>query len=436
MESSQLSDPYQVLGLERSATSIEIKKAYRKLALAHHPDKVNEEQREESEIKFKEISAAYEILSDETKRANYDQYGDADGPSMNGFGGGFGGGYGYEDGGVPDFGPDDFFNFFGGMSGGHPGMNGEEARRRATKTEDAKLDVNVTLGDLYNGKTVKITSSRSILCKLCHGEGVKSSAKSKSCGSCNGEGYMRKIKRVGPGMVTQEYVDCSTCKGKGKIYRSKDKCKKCNGETLEEETKILEFIIEKGSNFGDSIVLRNESDEAYGKEAGDVILTIHEKSENKTFERIQNDLYADLKISLAEALCGFKDKIILKHLDDRLLKISTPTGKVLKPNDFLKISGEGFPIKNSYTSKKGDLYLKVIVEFPPDNWFAERAEIQNVLNILPGSKKHNIVDDLDDLSINNIDDVDFKIVNYDQLPEYIEEDEQDQGPQGPGCTQQ
>lgn len=420
-----MSDPYEILGVERSSTSVEIKKAYRKLALSHHPDKVPEDQREESEIKFKEISAAYEILIDEDKRANYDQYGDANGPTANG-GFDYGGGYG----GVPDFGPEDFFSFFGG--GAHPGMNGGgDPRQRARKTEDAKLDVNVTLADLYNGKTVKITSTRNILCTLCKGEGVKANAKTKQCGVCKGEGYTRKIRRVGPGMVTQDYVDCTTCKGKGVIYRSKDKCKKCDGKTTEEETKILEFVIEKGSNFGDSIVLKNESDQAYGKEAGDVILTIHEKSTNTTFERMKNDLYADLNISLAESLCGFKDKVILKQLDDRYLKISTPTGKVLRPNDFLKVSGEGFPIKNS--NKKGDLYLKVVVEFPPDNWFAERSEIQNVLNILPGSKQ-KIIDD--EISVNNIDDVDFKILHYDELPEYVEDEEPEYEDQGPGCAQQ
>jgi len=423
-----VSDPYDILGVERSATSVEIKKAYRKLALSHHPDKVPEDQREESEVKFKEISAAYEILIDDDKRANFDQYGDANGPSASGFGGG--GSYGYDD--VPGFGPEDFFSFF---NGGHPGMNGggaANARRRATTTEDAHLDINVTLGDLYNGKTVKITSTRNILCTLCKGEGVKANAKTKQCGICKGEGYVRKIRRVGPGMVTQDYVDCSTCKGKGVIHRSKDKCKKCDGKTTEEETKILEFVIEKGSNFGDSITLKNESDEEYGKEAGDVILTIHEKATNEIFERVHDDLYADLNISLAESLCGFKDKIILKHLDDRLLKISTPTGKVLRPNDFLKISGEGFPIKNS--NRKGDLYLKVIVEFPPDNWFSEKAEIQKVLNILPGSRQKEIDEDV---SINNVDDVDFKVMKYDELPEYTEEEEE-QGyqDQGPGCTQQ
>lgn len=128
-----MSDPYEILGVERSSTSVEIKKAYRKLALSHHPDKVPEDQREESEIKFKEISAAYEILIDETKRANYDQYGDANGPSANGFD--YGGGYGD----VPDFGPEDFFSFFGGGAG-HPGMNGGGARQSSRKTEDAKLD--------------------------------------------------------------------------------------------------------------------------------------------------------------------------------------------------------------------------------------------------------------------------------------------------------
>ncbi|KAH3672791.1 hypothetical protein WICMUC_004013 [Wickerhamomyces mucosus] len=416
-----MSDFYEVLGISRAATSIEIKKAYRKLALSYHPDKVPEHEREEAEIKFKEISAAYEVLSDDIKRSNYDQYGDANGPSMNGFGGS------YDD--VPDFTPDDFFQFFGGAQG-------ENGRHRAPKTpkktDDARLDVDVTLGDLYNGKTIKITSTRNILCKLCKGKGVRSTAKARQCGVCKGEGYVRKLRRVGPGIVSQEYVDCSTCKGKGEIFREKDKCKKCHGSAVQEETKILEFVIEKGSKFGDSIVLKGESDEVFGKETGDVILTIHEKKKNKTFERLGDDLYAEATISLSEALCGFKNKIILEHLDNRLIRISTPTGKVLRPNEFLKVPNEGFFIKNSY--KKGDLYIKINIEFPPDFWFSEKLELQKVINILPTAVNKNLNglnDNEDELPKNNIDDVKFLIVKSDDLPEYNITDDEDEDEQKP-----
>lgn len=405
-----------ILGIERSATSIEIKKAYRKLALSYHPDKVSEDDREEAEIKFKEISAAYEILSDEIKRDNFDRYGDADGPRTNG-------GYGHDD--VPDFSPDDFFNFFHGMNG-----NAGRKPQRTNRTEDANLDVFVTLSDLYNGKTVKITSSRNILCTLCKGHGVKTGAKSKPCGICKGEGVTRKIRRVGPGMVTQEYVDCTTCKGKGTIYRTKDKCKKCQGETTQEETKILEFYIEKGSKFGDSIILKGESDEAFGQETGDIILTVHEKEipEDDLFERVGNDLYSEFTITLAEALCGFKNKIVLKHLDERLLRISTPTGKVLRPNQYLKIAKEGFPIKKSFLSSKGDLYLKINIEFPNDNWFSEKSELERVKNILP-SQINNDPFKNESTNNNNIDDVNFKILNLDDLPE-IDNDDDDEGHAG------
>lgn len=394
-----MSDLYEVLGIERTATSIEIKKAYRKLALSHHPDKVPEEERVEAEIKFKEISAAYEILSDDTKRDNYDKYGDPDGPKYSGYNG-------YDD--VPDFAPDDFYNFFNGMNGG-------SKPKRSNRTEDANLDVYVTLSDLYNGKTVKITSSRNILCTLCKGQGIKNGAKSKTCGICKGEGVTRKLRRVGPGMVTQDYVDCTTCKGKGLIYKSKDQCKKCNGKTTQEETKILEFYIEKGSKFGDSIVLKGESDESYGKETGDIILTIHEKEDsNDLIERIGNDLYSEFTITLAEALCGFKNKIVFKQFDDRLLKISIPTGKVLRPNQYLKISKEGFPIKSKFFSSKGDLYLKINIEFPNDYWFSEKSEINNVKNILPSQLNKDL---FKDEPINNTDDVNFEILNLDDLPE-------------------
>lgn len=436
-------DLYEILGVEKTATATEIKKAYRKLALSHHPDKVSEEHREASEIKFKEISAAYEVLSDETKRSNYDTYGDASGPGA-GMGNGGGGYGGYGD--MPDFGPDDFFNFFGGGAGGFGGhSNGGQRHRPKPRTEDAHLDVNVSLADLYNGKTVKITSTRNVLCKKCEGRGVKESAKKKECGICHGTGTVRQIRRVGPGMVTQDYIDCTTCKGKGHTYKTKDSCKKCKGSTTEEETKILEFVIEKGSRFGDKVVLKGESDEEYGKETGDVILEVHEKSETSPFERIENDLYTDLNVSLAEALCGFKNKVVLEHLDGRLLKISTPTGKVLRPNQYLKIKNEGFPIKGS--SKKGDLYLKLNIEFPPDFWFSEKSELQNVLNILPTSnaaKKNKTLDDVDiedeEKIGSNVDSVDFNIVEVHELPEYVLEGEDHEDGYDddftPGCPQQ
>lgn len=390
-------DFYEVLGVERTATQVEIKKAYRKLALSHHPDKVPEELRAESEVKFKEISAAYEVLSDESKRDMYDNGGMDSGA---GHGQGFPGGFDEED----------FFSFFNGNGHASGGHGYEEApMQQSNRTEDARLDVNVTLEDLFKGKTVKITSTRNILCGGCSGRGLRSTARGNTCPTCNGQKYVKVMHRMGP-MVFQDVEPCKRCEAQGKVYKKSEKCKTCKGDKLQEQTKILEFVISPGSKFGDEVVLKGESDESPGKTTGDVILLINEdKSVSSQFERRDRDLYTKVTFTLEEALCGVKDKILLKHLDGRYLKLSTPTGKVLRPNEYLKIPGEGFPIVN--TSIRGDLYILIVVEFPRDNWFIERGEVNRVRDVLP-IQPHLDEDEFADIDIHNVDNIDrFFIVN-------------------------
>ncbi|KAH3675778.1 hypothetical protein WICPIJ_009231 [Wickerhamomyces pijperi] len=453
-----MSDLYEVLGIHKSSTSVEIKKAYRKLALAHHPDKVPEAEREKAEIKFKEISAAYEILSDDTKRFNYDTYGDASGKKSNGFGGGGAGAAGFNPFDEEDFTPDDFFNFFGGRGGfndgygGHSHSDAHSHTANSNRTPDSNLNVKVTLADLYNGKTVKMTSTRDIICTGCKGTGAKSTAKPKTCATCKGAGYSTKLRRVGAGMIAKENVPCTACKGEGKSYREKDNCKKCHGKKIIEETKILEFVIEKGSKFGDRVVLKGESDQAPGKVTGDIILTINQKDKNENLERMGDDLFTDITISLSEALCGFKNKVVLKHLDNRIIQISTPTGKVLRPNQFIKIPNEGFFVRGSRALARGDLYIKVNIEFPNDFWFTERAELDKVKNILPTAVKSKQSNEIDvdsideDLLKNNLHDISkFQIIDLENLPDYEltdneeEDNDYDYDPYGEaddGCARQ
>ncbi|ODV63966.1 uncharacterized protein ASCRUDRAFT_78929 [Ascoidea rubescens DSM 1968] len=347
-----------------------------KAALKFHPDKVSEEFRTEAEIKFKELSEAYEVLSDENKRNAYDTYGSADGPN------GFHDFYDEQDGGT-GFTPEDFFNFFDGVNGGVP-PGFQKQYQPPTKTDDAELNVKVTLEDLYRGKVIKFTITRDLLCHSCKGTGAKLKATPKTCSTCRGEGFVNKIRRIGPGLVTQDYVACSTCNGKGKIYKQKDKCRKCEGSGVKEETRILEFYIQKGSSSGESIILKGESDQALNKESGDVILTFDAKP-HPVFTRKGDDLYADLHVTLQEALCGFS-RIVVKHLDGRGLNLAIPKGTVLRPNEYVKVKNEGMPLKNSKNDSKGDLYLKIFVEFPPDGWCIDSSDIDRVKSILPSSK--------------------------------------------------
>lgn len=438
-------DLYDILEVDKSASSVEIKKAYRKLALKYHPDKVSEEEREESEIKFKEISFAYEILIDETKREEYDRYGSTDGfggvPDFEFTGNPFDQFFGGN--GSAEYGGDDFYNFFHNMNGGH---QHQQQKYRSNKTEDAHIEVEVTLEELYKGKVIKTTSTRNIICTQCKGSGVKSSSVvSKQCITCHGEGSVRKIKRVGPGLVAQEYVECTTCQGTGKIYRTKDKCKLCKGTRIIEETKILEFEIPKGSPEHGIIAKKGESDQYPGKTAGDVVLEYKCKP-NDVFERQGDDLYTRINIPLVDALCGFS-KLVAVHLDGRGIKIETPAGKVVRPGDYIKLAGEGMPKAEnkkswfSSSSSKGDLYVEVSIEFPSDNWFMEKNDLTKIKNILPTAtrgKEYNVPDASMELF------TDFSIVKTEQLPNYAGEEEEDKpnhggyyeaGPQ-PSCAQQ
>jgi DnaJ family protein A protein 2 len=338
-----------------------------------------------------------------------------------------------------EYGGDDFYNFFNNMNG-HP--HHHQQRQRANRTEDAHIEVDVTLEELYKGKVIKTTSTRNIICTQCKGSGVKSSSVvSKQCTTCHGEGSVRKIKRVGPGLVAQEYVECTTCKGIGKIYRTKDKCKLCKGERVIEETKILEFEIPKGAPDHGLIAKKGESDQYPGKTAGDVILEYKCKPHD-VFERQGDDLYTKMNIPLVDALCGFS-KLVAVHLDGRGIQISTPTGKVVRPGDYIKLSGEGMPkgeTKKSWftssSSGKGDLYVEVNIEFPSDNWFVEKNDLTKIKNILPTQKQkeHSVPEASMELF------TDFSIIKAHDLPSYQEEEAAHEeyyetGPQ-PSCAQQ
>ncbi|ODV96067.1 hypothetical protein PACTADRAFT_33255 [Pachysolen tannophilus NRRL Y-2460] len=440
-------DFYGILGVSSDATSTDIKKAYRKLALLHHPDKVSEDIREESEIKFKEISHAYEVLIDDEKRRYYDLYGVEDGNAGNGGGpGGYGGGgFGGSGAGGEEFSPEDFFNFFnGGVPTGGPrhggnANNGRSNNQKQNKTPSANLDVEITLEDLYKGKVIKTTSTRNILCKHCKGTGAKPHSVPKKCSLCDGNGYQVKLRRVGPGLVTQEYVDCNNCKGTGKIFKTKDKCKKCNGKCVKEETKILEFNIKKGSPASGKIILEHESDEEYGKITGDVILNYTTKSHD-VFTKKGDDLYLKINLKLYEALCGFYKKNIVKTLDNRSLDLKIPPGKVLRPGDYIKIPGEGMPISkekaaaSSWFSKNcddvyGDLYIELEIEFPKDNWFLEKNELNQIKSVLSNveypTKNENKKSSLNDNgTIESFEVNKFTVIKKESLPDYsVEEGE-------------
>jgi DnaJ homolog subfamily A member 2 len=345
-------DLYGILGVSKEASQSEIKKAYHKAALASHPDKVSEDQREEAEVKFKAAGQAYEILSDIEKRQLYDAHGMA---AFDGSGG---------PGGM-DVNMEDILNMFG-MGGGIPGMGGMggmpgmggmgKGKPRRSPDENQKYEV--SLEDLYKGKTVKFSSTKNVICSKCKGSGGTEKAQPKECSSCKGQGVKQVVSQVGPGMLTQRMVPCGACEGTGQVWNPKDKCKKC--------------YIPPGAKEGDQIRLEGEADQIPGTEStGDIVFHLVEQPHD-IFQRTGNDLSAKLEIGLAEALTGFR-RVVLKHLDGRGIEMHHPRepGQVLRPGEVLKVPGEGMPLRKS--DAKGDLYLIVDIEFPEDGFFSPEA---------------------------------------------------------------
>uniref|UniRef100_A0A7S2QZ80 J domain-containing protein n=1 Tax=Eucampia antarctica TaxID=49252 RepID=A0A7S2QZ80_9STRA len=322
---------YETLGIEKSADAKEIKKAYRKLAIKHHPDKGGDE------AKFKEISAAYEILSDAEKRAKYDKFG-LEGVSDD----------------SPGHTTDDLFSmFFGG--GGGPRRSGPR------KGEDLNHPLKVNLEDLYNGKTVKLAINRSVLV-----------GEAKMCTECDGQGVVMELRQIALGMVQQLQRRCTSCSGQGYCASTK------------KERKVLEVMIDKGMKHTEKVVFRGMGDEKPNMEPGDINFIVQEK-EHALFKRKGADLLVTKTLSLNEALCGFEWKI--EHLDKREIIIQSKAGEVIKPESlagqpFVKIvPDEGMPSRNN-PFVKGNLYVLFRVKFPSDGELSS-STIQTLKSALP-----------------------------------------------------
>jgi len=343
---------YDILGVSPDASDSDIKKAYRKLALQYHPDK-----NPGAEDKFKEITQAYEVLSDPKKRETYDQFGEK-GPEM-----GMGG--------------DDIFSaFFGG---------GGQRRQRERKGKDLVHQLKVSLEDLYKGKTSKLALQKTVICPECQGAGGKKESV-KQCKDCGGQGATIKLRQIGPGMVQQIQQQCSTCNGEGEIIDAKDRCKRCKGKKTEQERKVLEVHVDKGMKGGKKIVFTGEGDQMPGVTPGDVVIILEEKS-HEIFERKGSNLLMKKKINLVTALTG--GQFTITHLDNRVLSIKIQPGEVIKQNDVKVIENEGMPTYRD-PFRKGNLVIVFDVEFPPSNWTTpENLEI--LRNILPTEPKQDVV---------------------------------------------
>ncbi|KAH8102836.1 hypothetical protein BXZ70DRAFT_1006029 [Cristinia sonorae] len=330
---------YDLLEVSPDASESDLRKAYRKKALRLHPDKGGDPEL------FKEVTHAYEVLSDPQKRSIYDSRGEA---GLN------------ESGGMGGMDPQDLFTqLFGGGGFGGGGFFGGGGGRQAgaRKTKDLVHRVHVTLEDLYKGKTSKLALTRNIICAKCSGKGGKDGAV-RQCQPCSGRGVRVTLRQLGP-MIQQVQQACDECNGTGEVINMKDRCKTCNGKKVISEKKVLEVHIDKGMKGGQTINFRGESDQAPGVTPGDVIIVIEEKPHDR-FKRQDNDLFIDVEVDLLTALAG--GQFAIKHLDERALIVKIAPGEVIKHNDMKIIHGQGMPSHRHH--EPGDMFVRLAVRFP------------------------------------------------------------------------
>lgn len=326
-------DFYEVLGVAKAASADDIKKAYRKLAMKHHPDRNPDDHT--AEEKFKEASAAYEVLSDEDKRAAYDRHGHAGVDPNIGAGGGAGG---------------NFSDMFGDVFGDIFGGGGRGGQQRSNRGADLRYTLELNLEEAVRGSKVQIRVPTLASCDICDGTGAKPGTSVDGCRTCGGAGQVR----VQQGFFSMAQT-CPTCRGRGKVIKSP--CTACHGQGRVEKSKTLEVKIPAGVDTGDRIRLAGEGEAgANGGPAGDLYVQVAMRK-HRIFERDGADLYCEIPISFADAALG--GELEVPTLDGRVkLKIpeSTQTGKLFR------VRGKGIsPVRGG---GPGDLLCRVAVETP------------------------------------------------------------------------
>ena len=340
-------DYYEVLGVERTASAAEIKKAYRKLAIQYHPDKNPGDK--EAEEKFKEAAEAYSVLSDADKKARYDQFG-FEGVSGAGGGSGFGG---------AGMDMNDIFSMFGDIFGGHGGFGGfggfggGSAGPTRFRGSDQRVKVKLTLQEIANGVTKKFKLKKYVTCTHCNGSGAKGGAV-ETCPDCNGTGRVVRTQQSFFGMMRSE-VACPRCNGQGKIV--KEKCPHCNGDGIMMGEEIVEVNIPAGVYEGMQLSMRGKGNAGkFNGVPGDLLILVEEEK-HPTLVRDENDLVYSLLLDIpTAALGGFAE---IPTIDGKA-KVTIDPGT--QPGKVLRLRGKGLPSLNGYG--KGDIVVNVSVYIP------------------------------------------------------------------------
>jgi molecular chaperone DnaJ len=334
-------DYYSILGLQRNATQEDIKKAFRKLAHEHHPDKKGGDAN-----KFKEASEAYSVLSDEKKRAQYDAFG----PTSSGHGG-------------AGFNPNDFQGFdFSGFTQNGQGFEfdlgdifgdifggGRSSRRRGN---DIAVDIDLDFKDSIFGTEKEIAIAKTNTCNVCSGSGAKKGSTIETCTICNGKGSVREVRRsiIGSFSTTKT---CDTCHGTGKI--PKEKCESCKGKGVMHTTSTIKASIPAGIENGEVVRLSGLGEAIQGGSPGDLYLKIHVKPHH-SLKKVGNDLTLTHIVKVTNAILGSKETI--NTLDGNEI-INIPEGT--QYGDVIKVKGKGVPVGNG---KRGDLLVNIKILIP------------------------------------------------------------------------
>jgi len=341
-------DYYEVLGVEKGASEDEIKKAYRKIAIKYHPDR--NPGNKEAEEKFKEAAEAYDVLHDQQKRQQYDQFG---------FEGLQGGGFGGFSGGMN---MDDIFSMFGDIFGGRAsgfGGFGGGGQRRAPqyRGSDLRLKVTLTLAEIATGVTKKFKVRKDVACSHCHGSGAEAGSGSETCPTCHGSGVVTHTTQSLFGMMQTQSV-CPTCHGEGKVIRNK--CHHCGGTGIEKGEEVVEIKIPAGVAEGMVVNVPGKGNAGQHNGVNGDIQVFIEEEENKTFVRDGNDVVYNLLLDFPTAALG--GEVEIPTIDGSRVKMKIDSGT--QPGKSLRLRGKGLPAVQGYGSSRGDLVVNISVYVP------------------------------------------------------------------------
>ena len=355
-----------MLGVGKNATDDEIKKAYRKIAIKYHPDR--NPGNKEAEEKFKEAAEAYDVLHDQQKRQQYDQFGfDAPGGGFGGFGGGQG------------FSTDDIFSMFGDIFGGHGGFGGfasgfgggGQRQSAGYRGSDLRIKVTLSLREIATGTTKKFKVKKDVVCNECHGSGAQPGTNADTCPKCGGSGVVTKTVRTMLGIM-QTQTDCPECNGEGRVI--KHKCHCCGGSGVTKGEEVVEVKIPAGVAEGMIVNVPGKGNAGpHNGSCGNIQVYIEEEP-NDTFVRDGNDVVYNLLLDIPTAILG--GTVEIPTIDGTKVKIRIEPGT--QPGKTLRLRGKGLPAVQGYGRGTGDLVVNISVYIPKTLTHDERRAIESL----------------------------------------------------------